>query len=307
LKHNLNIFLALTLVAASIFVAFKLLNSPMPIKKYQIRTIAKTTSNTVPGLPNPSKNMKWNVAFSDEFNSNTLDSNKWNTCYDTYSSTYDGCTNAGNYEQEWYKSTQVSEANGAVTLTANKQSTVGQPINGSVQTYPYVSGMLSTGKLSTNGTPKWTGSYGYYEMRAKLPSGTGLWPAFWLLPVNDKWPPEIDIMEMLGNDPNNILLTYFWNNGVYPPPKDTSTYTGTNFSEGWHTFAINWEPNSITWYIDGVERKQVNSIHVPNTPMQIIANLAVGGTLPGNPTSQTVFPASMKIDYIRVYNQVGAN
>jgi beta-glucanase (GH16 family) len=167
--------------------------------------------------------------------------------------------------------------------------------------------MLSTGKLSRNGTPKWTGSYGYYEVRAKLPGGTGLWPAFWLLPVSDKWPPEIDIMEMLGNNPNKILLTYFWNNGVYPPPKSTSTYTGTNFSEGWHTFAINWEPNSITWYIDGIERKHVQSIHVPNTQMQIIANLAVGGTLPGSPTSETAFPATMKIDYIRVYNQVSAN
>jgi len=247
------------------------------------------------------------LLFDDEFSGSALNTAKWNTCYDWYDAQYNGCTNAGNHELEWYAPSQVSIRDGNLLLTAQKQTVIGQNAsnarNGTtIESYPFASGMVSTGKLSSVGSPKWSGNYGYYEMRAAVPSGAGIWPAFWLLPVNDEWPPEIDVMELLGDNPTQILMTYFWPNGGSSPAKDSTTYSGTNFSQGWHTYAIDWEPRAITWYIDGVVRKAVQGVHVPATQMQIIANLAVGGTLPGNPDNATIFPQAMKIDYIRVYN-----
>jgi hypothetical protein len=138
LRHNLNIFLALVLIAGSLFLALKVLNSSVAAKRDPIKIVRKIVYNNVPGLPNPTKNMKWHIAFSDEFNSTNLDSSKWNTCYDTYSVTYNGCTNSGNYEQEWYNSSQVTEGNGVATLTAQKQSVVGQSFSGAVQTWDVI-------------------------------------------------------------------------------------------------------------------------------------------------------------------------
>jgi beta-glucanase (GH16 family) len=263
-----------------------------------IITFMSRQSNALPAI----KGYSWSMVFDDEFNSDTLDNSKWVTCYDWYSKQYDGCSNNGNHELEWYMSSQVSVQNGYVSLNA-----ISKPVNGwngsSEQNYPYRSGMISTGRADWNGVPKSTYTYGYFVARMRTTSGKGVWPAFWLLPADHSWPPEIDAMEILGDKPNNVLMTYHWGNSS-SPQKDGSIYTNLDNPNAWHTYAINWQPGYIDWYIDGVLRKHVTGTNVPRKPMEIIANLAIGGDLPGNPNSTTPFPASLQIDYIRVYKAV---
>ena len=259
-------------------------------------------SSSNAALPIPPHQKQWKLVFEDNFDGEHLDTSKWVTCYDWYDKTHDGCSNNGNNEEEWYTPAGVSLGNGVVTLTAKKEPTKGWD-GKQEKDYGYKSGMISTGRPDWDGAPKWTATYGYYEARVKMPEGRGIWPAFWLLPADKEWPPEIDIMELLGHEPSSVLLTYFWANGKFPPPKDSSTYTNTdqNFTSDWHVFAVDWQPGKIDWYVDGTVRKTVTSEHVPNEPMEILLNLAVGGKLPGTTDQNTVFPAQMQIDYVRVY------
>lgn len=244
----------------------------------------------------------WVNVFSDDFNGNKLDAHKWVTCYDWRQPSESGCTNSGNFEQEWYTPQQVTVQNGSAVLTAiNDPITV--TTNSGPKTYLYRSGMISTGRPNAQGQVKWSATYGYYEARLKFDGGQGVWPAFWLLPIDRSWPPEIDVMEFLGNDPTHILLTSHWKDASGQPQKDSSIIQGPDFTTGWHTYAVNWQPNSITWYVDGMLQKTVTGIEVPHQPMEIILNLAIGGTLPGNANATTLFPRTLQIDYVRVYER----
>jgi beta-glucanase (GH16 family) len=267
--------------------------------------MVKHSKPTMPfAKPAISSKSAYKLVFHDEFNAKGLDKSKWNTCYDSYDNTHHGCTNYGNDESEWYKPSQVTVANGNMTLTAQKKPTEGIVRDGNYHTYPYASGMVSTGRYLYSTPEKWSGKYGYYEARMKVPSGQGIWPAFWLLPVEHTWPPEIDVMELLGNKPNQILTTYFWKDGTGNMQRDSSPYTApTSFASSWHTYAIDWEKGTIDWYIDGKNIKHVSSANVPSINMQIIFDLAVGGRLPGYPDVTTPATAKMIIDYVRVYNK----
>lgn len=242
----------------------------------------------------------WTEVFSDNFSGSKLDGTKWTTCYDWRLPTEDGCTNAGNYEQEWYMPQQVSIRDGAAIITASNSPVVAQAKNGRT-TYSYRSGMISTGRPDTQRGVLWSATYGLYEARLKFDGGQGVWPAFWLLPTDRSWPPEIDAMEFLGNDPSHVLLTSHWKNAAGRPQKDSSTIAGPDFTVGWHTYAVNWQPDSVKWYIDGVLKKTVTGIAVPHVPMEIILDLAIGGMLPGNADASTPFPRTLQIDYVRVY------
>lgn len=260
------------------------------------KAVASYTSSVTPDTRD------WVQVFSDEFNGNKLDPTKWTTCYDWRLPTDSGCTNSGNFEQEWYIPEQVAVHDGAATLSA-----ISSPVTVSTRsgrmTYPYRSGMISTGRPNAQGNVLWSATYGYYEARMKFDGGQGVWPAFWLLPTDRSWPPEIDVMEFLGSDPTHVLLTSHWKDAAGQPQKDSSTIAGPDFTAGWHTYAVNWQPDSITWYIDGVAKKTVTGIAVPHTPMEIIFDLAIGGTLPGNVDASTPFPRTLQIDYLRVYER----
>ena len=157
--------------------------------------------------------------------------------------------------------------------------------------------------------------YGRIEARMMLPKGQGLWPAFWMLGSNFDsvhWPTcgEIDIMENVGYEPSTIHGSlhgpgYSGANpltGVYTLPDQG------RFSDGFHIFAIEWEPREIRFYVDGhlfetqkAESLQAGKQWVFDHPFYIVLNLAVGGYWPGNPDATTVFPAKMLVDYVRVY------
>jgi beta-glucanase (GH16 family) len=153
--------------------------------------------------------------------------------------------------------------------------------------HPYVSGVITT-------QPSFSQTYGYFEMRAKLPSGRGLWPAFWLLPADQSWPPEIDVMESVG-DSSRIYSTA--HSTLRPAPDLEARVSPAAF----HIYAVSWDRARLVWYVDGREIGQEPTPPDLHKPMYMLANLAVGGNWPGAPDTTTMFPAKLTIDYIRAY------
>jgi beta-glucanase (GH16 family) len=158
---------------------------------------------------------------------------------------------------------------------------------GSLRGYQYVSGVITT-------QPSLNQTYGYFEMRAKLPTGKGVWPAFWLVRSDLSWPPEVDVMESIGN-PSEVYATLHSND-----LKDPGTKTQVS-PDDFHTFAVAWDPKTIVWFVDGRETKRMPTPPDMHKPMYMIANLALGGDWAGLPDASTPFPTAFRIDYIRAY------
>lgn len=167
--------------------------------------------------------------------------------------------------------------------------------------------LLSKGKFEQR--------YGRFEVRARVPFGQGLWPAFWMLGNNIDsagWPScgEIDIMEQVGRQPsvNHGTLHGPGYSGGNPL---TGTFTLPNaekFADDFHTFAVEWEANAIRFYVDGNLYHTKTPANVPagsrwvfDHPFFMILNVAVGGSFPGNPDDTTSFPQTLVVDYVRVY------
>lgn len=153
--------------------------------------------------------------------------------------------------------------------------------------FEYTSGLITT-------QPSFSQQYGYFEMRAKLPRGKGVWPAFWLLPADLSWPPEIDIMESVG-DPSKVY-------GVYH--SGAAKIEGREFSvspDDFHIYAVSWDKTHIAWFIDGREVRREKTPADMHKPMYMLANIASGGDWAGNPDASTPLPATLTIDYIRAY------
>jgi beta-glucanase (GH16 family) len=282
----------------------------------------------------------WVLTFSDEFDSTTLDHDKWATEYgfDTYCvvatpspagmPTY--CNRSNNDEKEWYVDDAPRVENGILKLVARRNDCSG---NQQPDRYPpyscanfrYLSGMVSTHN-------RFSQLYGYFEARIRILDGAGFWPAFWLIPqlpptplpdVEYFWPPEIDILESRGQEPNMAYMNQHYS-GVYPDPGNRTnnwSYGGTisgsfdarsSFATGFHTYAVAWESGRVVWYIDGVERFHSTTnlppgkISLPEYPgdMQIILNLAVGGSFVNHELPpDSSLPAAMEVDYVRVYQK----
>ncbi|HEX3542169.1 MAG TPA: LamG-like jellyroll fold domain-containing protein [Acidimicrobiales bacterium] len=240
-----------------------------------------------------------NLVFSDEFNTTSLNSSNWQTCAWWSSTT---CSITTNNEEELYTKNNVAVGNGALDLQARHQDAVAW--NGS--TYHYTSGMVSSGGRSGQIVPGFSFTYGYTEARVKVPKGQGLWPAFWLLPTDYSWPPEIDAMEILGSQPNVVNMTYHYLNPAGAAASVGGTWTGPDFSAGWHTFGVDWEPSAIVWYVDGVERfRFTDASAITSKAMYLVLNLAVGGNWPGPADATTPMPSDYLVDYVRVWDRFG--
>src|SRR5437868_3132575 len=204
-----------------------------------------TPATAAPSEPAGSGRPSWvpltaRLTFIDEFDDPSTLSTRWGTCY-PWAETGPGCTNAGNHERQWYLPRQVRVVNGALNLTAERVSTVA----GSA-VYPYRSGMVTTAH-------RFELTYGYVEFRARIPRGQAMWPALWLLPRSYRWPPEIDVMEAVGQRPTGMSMTMHAADGSRPQ----QLLGGIDLSSGWHTFGIAWRRGVLTWYVDGVERFRV--------------------------------------------------
>ena len=245
----------------------------------------------------------WSLVWSDEFdgpNGSPVDSSKWS--FDI------GGNGWGNNELETYTSrtANADREGGLLVIKALKETFKGTDNI----TRDYTSARLLT-------KTKFSQAYGRFEARIKIPYGQGIWPAFWMLGDNIDtagWPNcgEIDIMENIGKEPSIVHGTfhgpgYSGANGIGAP------YTlpnGQKFSDDFHTFAVEWEPNVMRFYVDGLLYKTRTPADLPagkswvfDHPFFIILNVAVGGYWPGNPDATTVFPQQMLVDYVRVYQR----
>lgn len=246
-----------------------------------------------------------NLTFSDEFNT----FNYWNGRSGAWDTGYpwtdvNGGTNTGNAEEQWYVN-----ANYAPTASLGTYSAQGGIMNiraaptpaamqSDVNGYAYTSGMITS-------FHSFSQTYGYFEMKAKLPAGQGLWPAFWLLPTDLSWPPEIDIMEVVGSAPNQLVNSVHFDAGGHQMKNTISILEG--MTTGFHTYGVDWQRDKITWYFDGAKVYETATPAGMDKPMYMLANLAVGGDWPGSPDGTTTFPATLQIDYIRAYSAIGAS
>jgi beta-glucanase (GH16 family) len=244
-----------------------------------------------------------NLVWQDEFNTDGApNSQNWNIVTGNGSDT-DAGAGWGNNELQVYTADtkNITIQNGVLIITADKEG----------------SGYTSA-RINTKG--KFQQQYGRFEARIKVPTGKGLWPAFWLLGDDangtQSWPQigEIDIMEYLGDKPSVVFGTIH-GPGFSGGESISKEYELLNdrFDTGFHVFGIEWSPNQINYYIDGdlyqtltpkdvEEETDGQGEWVFNRPFYIILNMAVGGNLPGAPDANTVFPQRMLVDYVRVYN-----
>jgi beta-glucanase (GH16 family) len=140
--------------------------------------------------------------------------------------------------------------------------------------------------------------YGRLQIRAKLPTGKGLFPAFWLMTASGKRLPEIDLMEMLGHKPDEVwMVEHYWDEAK-KHRRSYSVYNGTDFSRGFHTYELDWRASGVTWRIDG--KRVHHTRQAPHEPMYIILNTAIGGNWPGRPDATTNFPQTLQVDWIKV-------
>ena len=242
------------------------------------------------------------LTFRDEFNSLSLDTGTTATDAKFWNSAMHGGyvrSLTGNKEQQIYLDPDYkglgvnpfSVKNGILTIKAAPASTAVKNATG----YSYTSGALtSQGEFSQK--------YGYFEMRAQVPEGKGLWPAFWLLNDNENWPPELDVMETIGSEMNKVHQTIHSDYGN----KGKTTYFDSNISDAYHTFGMDWTKENITFYIDG---KATSTMATPadlHSSMYLVMNMAVGGSWPGSPDGSTFKNATYNIDYVRVYQHGGS-
>lgn len=181
--------------------------------------------------------------------------------------------------------------NGILTITADRADPAVSP---HILNFKYTSGCI------TSELTHWQ-TYGYFEMRARLPVGKGFWPAFWLLPKAAHWPPEIDIFEGAGTRPGAVHLGVLIGKGQ---TADKWVEDVINVGDGFHVYGLEWTREQLTWFLDGKPVwHQPNGI---NEDMYILANLALGSHDPKfipDPDETTPFPGRFEIDYIRAYRK----
>ncbi len=246
------------------------------------------------------------VTFSDEFDGaagSAVNGAKWQI---------ETGDNVNNHERQYYTAgnrNAVLDGQGHLVITARKENP------GNYQCW-YGRCEYTSARLNTSG--KFSTTYGRVEARMKIPRGQGIWPAFWMLGSDIGsvgWPNsgEIDIMENVGFEPGTVHGTlhgpgYSGSGGI---GAGYSLPGGQAFADAFHTFAVDWSPNAITWSVDGTvyQRRTPADLGgrqwVFDKPFFVILNLAVGGYWPGDPDGSTVFPQQLLVDYVRVSSDSG--
>jgi beta-glucanase (GH16 family) len=235
----------------------------------------------------------WTLVWQDEFDGPEINPDHW---------THEiGGHGWGNGENQYYTDSPDNSfiQDGMLVIQALEQNYLGKP--------------FTSARLTTQG--KVTQQYGRIEARIQIPTGTGIWPAFWMLGENFDtvgWPRsgEIDIMENIGSEPWVVHGT------LHGPGYSGGSGVGTSyrlpdrspFHANFHVYAVEWEPDEIRWYVDDALYNTITPDDLPgdwvyDQPFFIILNVAVGGRWPGYPDQTTEFPQRMLVDYVRIYER----
>jgi len=274
-----------------------------------------TPPNCFTAPPTPAAPGKaWNVTFSEEFNGNDYDHNKLTPCFDW---NYGSCTSSFNLGKETYKPEQVRVSGGSAKLVAEPLSPPESNDACFEGVCTYKSGLLSTARPRADDGSQYLYSftYGYVEARIKYPNVPGFFTAFWMLPTDPthQYQNEIDIIEILGGYPENMYQSYHYGadrNQTFRANKELQNNGKCpmrDFSEDWTRFGVDWQPDHIAWYINGVKCGEfTDSALIPNGPMQLILNMMVDNSWERDWNSlladQTLVN-QLEVDYIRVYQQ----
>jgi len=235
---------------------------------------------------------KWKLAWVENFNGTKLDTTRWN-----YEVNGDG---GGNNELQYYtaRDTNAYVKGGLLHIRGLKEDYRGKH--------------YTSARITTRHKADFT--FGKMEIRAKIPTGRGLWPAIWMMPTDDKfggWPlsGEIDIMETKGQYPDTLYGTMHF--APAPPHnRHIGALTEHEVPKGWgddfHIYSIEWKKDTITWLVDGrkylqTNKSQVTGVTYPfNEPFHFILNMAIGGEFVGAP-DDSVLPKEFLVDYIKVW------
>ncbi len=239
----------------------ELLNTKFIVEDKQPQANTQTTAGT--GKPG------WNLIWEDNFDHEPLNEKFWNAL---------NSQPASNHELQIYRESNIKITGGCLQIISNTEKGA------------YYSGAVTTEN-------KQLFQYGKIEIRAKLPVGKGIFPAFWMLPQSGDSFPEVDIIEFLGDEPDQIWhVMHYLNNGK----KDnvSKNVKGKNFDRDFHLYTLQWSKENLIWMIDGTETFSVKN-NIPGDKMFLYINTAIGGDWPGDPDGSTVFPQTMSIDYVK--------
>jgi beta-glucanase (GH16 family) len=247
------------------------------------------------GFESPLSYEGYSLVWQDEFEGSTL-SDAW------VFEIGDGCPNLcgwGNNELQYYRRENATVKDGYLIIQAKQEEFGGKNYTSS--------------RLKTQGKKSFT--FGRIDIRAVLPKGQGIWPAFWMLGesiTEINWPAsgEIDIMEMVGGNANGRNNTvhgtiHYDENGTYRYKGGQLTLSEGIFNDNFHVFSIVWDADNIVWLLDNVEfhREDISPAFMDEfrKPFFLLVNLAVGGNWPGSPDAFTIFPQQLVVDYVRVF------
>ncbi len=273
--------------------------------------------NCITAPPAPAAPGKtWHLVFSEEFNGNDYDHNKLTPCFDwNYA---DACTDTFNKGKETYRPEQVRVSDGTAKLVA-------EPLVPPVPedacyegVCTYKAGLLSTARPNADkgGEYLFPFTYGYVESRIKYPAVPGFFTAFWMLPTDPSYDyrTEIDIAEILGGDPEQVYMTYHYDNreqesevNSAPDKTDNGACPVRDYSRDWTRFGVDWQPDHIAWYINGVKCGEfTDASRIENGPMQLILHMMIDNNWEREAglllTDQTLVD-QLEVDYIRVFQQ----
>ena len=228
------------------------------------------------------------LIFEEQFNGDVLNESTWN--YELGN----GCPHIcgwGNNERQYYTKENVAVKDGHLIITATKDS------------------LYESGRITTR--DKFEFQYGVIEVRAKLSTGQGIWPAIWMLGSNISevgWPKsgEIDIMEYVGKAPHEIHTTLHTQDS-HGKSVNTKIHTIKDIEQGFHVYKCDWSKDAISFYIDDAlvytfspEVKDANTWPF-DQPFYVILNMAVGGNFGGPEVDDSIFPQEFIVDYVKVY------
>ncbi len=225
----------------------------------------------------------YNLVFDESFNGTGLNTSYWNTGL-WFNTTI-------NNEQQAYRPENVRISGGNLSIVAENraaQTTWGENMS-------YASGAITTRN-------KFTFTYGVIEARLRVPVGAGLHSLFQLQPNNKRSPPEITVMQALGQQPHITGFNYkFYDiNGAVKAL--VGTVSGVDFSDAYHLFTFEWTDTRLNFYVDGILKGTYTGDSILRDDAFLMLSLAVGGSIPGAPNG-IGFPQSLQVDYVRVWQK----